>query len=89
MKVIGISFNGEIVKIFTSKEKVVKYFEELLKGKEFIFEDDENDEMGKMSIEKGVDFLLDRWDVIEVFNEELIERGDDYCEVRVWEEEVE
>jgi hypothetical protein len=79
--VLVLEFNGEFVDLFESVEGVVKFFK-----KEWCVEDLVLSG-GKVSVEEGVDLLLEKRRV-NFYNEELCEMGDDFCTVKLYDKKL-
>jgi len=87
MKVLVLSLNGEVCEVFSNKEKVIDFLEKSWYVKSLVFENDDSEEE-EFSLEDGVDYLLKKNCRVECFSEDLIERGDEYCEIELSEMEI-
>ena len=87
MKVLVLSLNGEVCEVFSSKEKVIDFLEKSWYVKSLVFENNDCEEE-EFSLEDGVNYLLKQFGKVECFSEDLIERGDEYCEIELSEMEV-
>jgi hypothetical protein len=87
MKVLVLSLNGEVCEVFSSKERVIDFLEKSWDVKSLVFENDDDEEV-EFSLEDGVDYLLKEYSKVRCFSEDLIERGDEYCEIELSEMEV-
>lgn len=86
--VFVVKINGGVWEVFDSREKVVELFRSELEG-DFILDGEDGEEV--MDLEKGIDYLLEMGscgEVVECYNEELCEMGDDYCELSIVEKGV-
>lgn len=88
MKKFAIGVNGGFVsgKLFSNNEKVVKWFEQAVKGDIYILENGEKIPVD--SVTDLVDKLLEAEDnngAIHVVADGLVERGDDYAEMYIYE----
>ena len=72
--------NDGFVDVFENVESVVKFFKESLFVGEFELEEE------VVSVEDGIDMMLEGG--VKLFNEELMEMGDDYSEWCVIEKEL-
>ena len=88
-----LRFNDGVVDSFATKEDLIEWFKG--EGVEMLIltdnEDEEGNEFDGVSIEEGVDSLIEsgRSGLCMVcWNEELVEMGDDYVEIGVYEVKV-
>jgi hypothetical protein len=82
MEVFVLNVNGEVCGVFSSKEKIINFLEKDWYVESLVFEDDD-DEKVKFSLKDGVDYLLNNFYKVRCLSEELIERGNDYCEIEL------
>ena len=84
--VFAVLINGGVWKVLSSREKVEQLFKD--DGVEkFIFEEDGEG----VEFVEGINHLLQMGsmgEVVECYNEELCEMGDDYCELSIVESKV-
>lgn len=88
MKKFAIGVNGGFVsgKLFSNIENVINWFEQHVKGDIFILENGEK--ISVNSVTDLVDKLLEAEDgngAIHVVADGLVERGDDYAEMYIYE----
>jgi hypothetical protein len=76
--VLVLEFNGEFIDLFESVEGVVKFLK-----KEWCVEDLVLSS-GKVSVEEGVGVLFEK-KKMKFYNDELVEMGDDYCTMKLFE----
>jgi hypothetical protein len=81
MKKLVFKVNGGKVGSFNSKEDLAKFIRSEFRIERFHVEDG-NDEEFDLSIEECIDMLL-VGDRLTCYNEELCERGDDYCRLKI------
>ena len=82
MKVLVLSLNKEVIEVFSSVEKVVTFLKKEWNLGGLSFEGEE------VTVERGVDFLLNEVGCVECDSKDLIEMGDDYCEIELSEFEI-
>ena len=86
--VFVVKINGGVWEVFDSREKVVELFKSELEG-DFIFDGEGGREV--MDLERGINYLMEMGscgEMVECYNEELCEMGDDYCELSIVESMV-
>jgi len=81
MKKLVFRINGGVVCKCSSKENLIKFLKEEFGVERFDVQDMNDDEFD-LSVEECVDMLLQK-EVLTCWNEELCERGDDYCEMKL------
>ena len=88
-----LRFNDGVVDSFATKEDLIEWFKG--EGVEMLIltdnEDEEGNEFDGVSIEEGVDSLIENGRsglCMVCWNEELVEMGDDYVEIGVYEVKV-
>ena len=81
MKKLVFKVNGGKVGSFTSKEDLAKFIKDEFRIERFDVED-VNDDDFDLSIEECIDMLLVKGR-LTCYNEELCERGDDYCRLKI------
>jgi hypothetical protein len=81
MKKLVFRINGGVVRKCSSKENLIKFLKEEFGVERFDVQDMNDDEFD-LSVEECVDMLLEKEELI-CWNEELCERGDDYCEMEL------
>ena len=72
---IVVNVNGGVCGMFNEMNEVVEFFKKEC-GDVLMFDN------GEMSVEEGVKMMIDGMEC-KVYNKELCEMGDDYCEVEV------
>jgi hypothetical protein len=87
MKNFVLTLNGEVCEVFSSKENVINFLKKSWYLESLILENKDYEEE-EFSLEEGVEFLLKRFVKVECYNEDLVERGDDFCEIGLSEMEV-
>ncbi len=79
--VLVLEFNGEFIALFESVEGVVKFLKKEWCINKLVLSG------GKVSVEEGVDSLLEKRRM-NFYNEELCEMGDDFCTMKLYEREI-
>jgi hypothetical protein len=86
-----LRFNDGMVGSFANKEDLVEWFKKEGVSTLILTDDCDEDEGGGVSIEEGVDELIKNGGMglsMVCWNEELVEMGDDYVDIGVYEIEV-
>jgi len=87
MKNFVLKVNGEVCEVFSSKENVIDFLKKSWYLENLLLENKDYEEV-EFSIEEGVEFLLERSREVVCYNEDLMEMGDDLCEIGLSELEV-
>lgn len=81
MKVLVLEFNGEFIDLFESVDGVVDFLKKEWCITKLVLSG------GKVSVEEGVELLLEKKKV-NFYNDELLEMGDDYCTMKLYDRVV-
>lgn len=81
MKVLVLEFNGEFINLFEGVDGVVKFLKKEWCINKLVLSG------GKVSVEEGVELLLEK-KKLNFYNDELVEMGDDYCTMKLYERVV-
>ena len=81
MKVLVLEFNGEFIDLFEGVDGVVDFLKKDWCVNKLVLSG------GKVSVEEGVELLLEKKKV-NFYNDELLEMGDDYCTMKLYDKIV-
>ena len=81
MKVLVLEFNGEFIDLFEGVDAVVDFLKKEWGVSKLVLSG------GKVSVEEGVELLLEKKKV-NFYNVELIEMGDDHCTMKLYDKIV-
>ena len=82
-----VSWNGSIDNKLMSLEEVKESFKK--DGVEsWWFDSEESYEIVEVDFDKGIEMLIESFDGMKCYNDELFSMGDDYCELNIEEVKV-